>query len=79
MSSDENGNLIGGALLYNASNILDIGMPPSGVPVWMLVHGGSLVYGHHALRRWWSIFQGALGPDCVVMVASARDEDLGLT
>ena len=44
----------------------------------MLMHGGPLVYGHHAFRRWWSIAQGAVGPDSIVMVAPALDEDLGL-
>jgi hypothetical protein len=60
------------------NNIRTTGVPPSGGPVWMLMHGGPLVYGHHSFRRWWSIAQGALGPDSIAMAAPALDEDLGL-
>jgi hypothetical protein len=53
-------------------------VPPSGGLVRMLVHGGPLVYRHHAFRRRWAIAQGAVGPNSIVMVAPALDQDLGL-
>ena len=44
----------------------------------MLVHRGPLVYRNDAFRRRWAIAQGAVGPDSIVMVTPALDEDLGL-
>lgn len=44
----------------------------------MLVHGGPLVYRHHAFRRGGTVTQGAVRPDGVVMVPPALDQDLRL-
>jgi len=43
----------------------------------MFVHGGPLVYRHHAFWRRGAITQGAVGPDGVVVVPPALDQDLG--
>ena len=44
----------------------------------MSVHGGPLVYLHQAFCRRWAVAEGAVGPDGVVVVALALDQDLRL-
>ena len=44
----------------------------------MLVHSRTLVYRHHVFWRRWAVAQGAVGSDCVGVVPSSFDQDLGL-
>ena len=44
----------------------------------MLMHGGPLVYRHQAFWRRWAVAEGTVGPDSIVMVAPALDQDLRL-
>ena len=44
----------------------------------MLMHGGPLVYRHHAFWRRWTVAEGAVGPDGVVVMPPALDQDLRL-
>jgi hypothetical protein len=43
----------------------------------MFVHRRSLVYRHHAFWCRWTVAQGAVGSDCVVVVPPSFDQDLG--
>ena len=44
----------------------------------MLVHGRPLVHWDNTLRRGWTIAQGAVWPDRILMTAPVFDEYLGL-
>ena len=45
----------------------------------MLVDGRPRVHRDDGFRRWWSVSQGTVRPDGVVVVAPFLDQDLGLS
>jgi hypothetical protein len=53
-----------------------VGVPPSGGPVWMLMHGRPLVYRHNAFWRGRTVAQRAMRFDCVVVIPPTLDQDL---
>ena len=54
------------------------GVPPSGGPVWMLIHGQPLVYRDDAFWRWRAVTQSAVWPDGIVVATPPFNQDLGL-
>jgi len=51
----------------------DRGVPPSGGPALMLMHGRPLVYRHHAFWRGRTVAQRAMRSDCVVVMPPTLD------